>query len=73
MRAAVEEKQRLESAVENVREIATSREDRKKGDGKNARAPIRMQAVRRCRMGERDRHSKLSLERTWRADGSSAW
>ena len=50
MRAAVEEKQRLESAIENVREIAASREARKKGDGKTARASSTDPDARRTKM-----------------------
>lgn len=50
MRAAVEKKQRLESAIENVREIAASREERKKGDGKNARASSTDPDARRTKM-----------------------
>lgn len=50
MRAAVEKKQRLESAIENARAIAASREERKKGDGESARASSTDPDARRMKM-----------------------
>jgi len=50
LRAAREKKERLEQAVANVRDIAESREQRKKGDGVKARASSTDPDARRTQM-----------------------